>query len=166
MEHTDISLLAEETCESLRHFASAKNITIRTKCDEGVYLDVDPVFFSKVYDNLINNAIKGMILIIAIVIQICGPQIRAYFVNRKSASNPYIVVLQCDNAENEKDAFACLAGHTKRCVVKSKTAQKDLIELNCEIRLLDDSTDFINELAAMPGVRSAVLVSYNGDYMG
>ena len=88
------------------------------------------------------------------------------FVNRKSASNPYIVVLQCDNAENEKAAFACLAGHTKRCVVKSKTAQKDLIELNCEIRLLDDSTDFINELAAMPGVRSAVLVSYNGDYMG
>lgn len=88
------------------------------------------------------------------------------FVNRKSASNPYIVVLQCDNAENEKAAFSCLAGHTKRCVVKSKTAQKDLIELNCEIRLLDDSTDFINELAAMPGVRSAVLVSYNGDYMG
>ena len=88
------------------------------------------------------------------------------FVNRKSASNPYIVVLQCDNAENEKAAFACLAGHTKRCVVKSKTAQKDLIELNCEIRLLDDSTDFINELATMPGVRSAVLVSYNGDYMG
>ena len=58
VEHTDISLLAEETCESLRPFASAKNITIRTKCDEGVYLDVDPVFFSKVYDNLINNAIK------------------------------------------------------------------------------------------------------------
>ena len=85
------------------------------------------------------------------------------FVDRVSV---YIVVLQCDNAENEKDAFACLAGHTKRCVVKSKTAQKDLIELNCEIRLLDDSTDFINELAAMPGVRSAVLVSYNGDYMG
>ena len=88
------------------------------------------------------------------------------FVNRKAASNPYIVVLQCDSAENEKTAFAFLSGHTKRCVVKSKTAQKGLIELNCEIRLLDDSTDFINELAAMPGVQSAVLVSYNGDYMG
>ena len=88
------------------------------------------------------------------------------FVNRKAASNPYIVVLRCDNAENEKAAAACLAGHTKRCVVKNKTAQKGLIELNCEIRLLDDNTDFINELAAMPGVQSAVLVSYNGDYMG
>ena len=88
------------------------------------------------------------------------------FVNRKASSNPYIVVLQCDNAENEKTAFACLAENTKRCVVKSKTAQKGLIELNCEIRLPDDSTDFINRLADMPGVQSAVLVSYNGDYMG
>ena len=88
------------------------------------------------------------------------------FVNRKSASNPYIVVLRCDNAESEKAAFAALTEHTKRCVVKSKTAQKGLIELNCEIRLLGDSTDFVNELADLNGVQSAVLVSYNGDYMG
>ena len=88
------------------------------------------------------------------------------FVNRKSASNPYIVVLHCDSTESEKSAFAFLTGHTKRCVVKSKTAQKGLIELNCEIRLLSDSTDFVNELADMDGVQSAVLVSYNGDYMG
>ena len=88
------------------------------------------------------------------------------FVNRKSASNPYIVVLHCDDAESEKAASACLEKHTKRCVVKSKTVQKGLIELNCEIRLLDDNTDFINTLADLNGVQSAVLVSYNGDYMG
>ena len=88
------------------------------------------------------------------------------FVNRKSAVNPYIVVLRCDDAESEKTASACLKEHTKRCVVKNKTAQKGMIELNCEIRLLDDSTDFINTLADMNGVQSAVLVSYNGDYMG
>ena len=88
------------------------------------------------------------------------------FVNRKSASNPYIVVLHCDDAESEKAASACLEKHTKRCVVKSKTVQKGLIELNCEIRLLDDNTDFINQLAGLNGVQSAVLVSYNGDYMG
>ena len=39
-------------------------------------------------------------------------------------------------------------------------------ELNLEIRLKDDNTDFINGLADFPGVESAVLVSYNGDYMG
>ena len=35
-----------------------------------------------------------------------------------------------------------------------------------EIRLLDEDTEFINQLSQMDGVDSAVLVSYNGDYMG
>lgn len=30
----------------------------------------------------------------------------------------------------------------------------------------DENTDFINILSEMKGVNSAVLVSYNGDYMG
>ncbi|HRR77117.1 MAG TPA: DUF4956 domain-containing protein [Ruminococcus sp.] len=88
------------------------------------------------------------------------------FVNRKSHSNPYIVVIRCDGHESEKHAKSFLDGKTERCVVKSKTAQKNSVELNMEIRLKDDNTDFINILADMEGVNSVVLVSYNGDYMG
>jgi uncharacterized membrane protein YhiD involved in acid resistance len=88
------------------------------------------------------------------------------FVNRRSHSNPYIVVLQCQDHDSETRAKAFLEQQTQRCAVKSKSAQKDNIELNLEIRLKDDNTDFINALAEMPGVHSAVLVSYNGDYMG
>ncbi|MBQ9492868.1 MAG: DUF4956 domain-containing protein [Oscillibacter sp.] len=88
------------------------------------------------------------------------------FVNRKSAVNPYIVVLQCDGPESEKLAMEHLKEHTLRCVVKSKTARKGAVEVNAEIRLKDESTDFINTLAGLDGVSSAVLVSYNGDYMG
>ena len=88
------------------------------------------------------------------------------FVNRKSHSNPYIVVLQCDGHESEAAAKAYLEKMTLRCSVKSKTAQKGMVELNMEIRLKDDNTDFINALSEMHGISSAVLVSYNGDYMG
>ena len=88
------------------------------------------------------------------------------FVNKKSHVNPYIVVIQCDTHEHEKQAMAYLEKQVERLVGKSKTAQKCAIELNLEIRLKDDNTDFINALAEMEGVRSAVLVSYNGDYMG
>jgi len=88
------------------------------------------------------------------------------FANRKSHVNPYIVVLQCENQESENQASAFLKEHTSRVNVKSKSVQKGAIELNLEIRLKDASTDFINELADLPGVRNAVLVSYNGDYMG
>lgn len=88
------------------------------------------------------------------------------FVNRKSHSNPYIVVVQCENHESEKKTKEYLDKMTNRCVVKGKTAQKGSIELNFEIRLKDDNTDFINILSEMKGVTSAVLVSYNGEYMG
>ena len=88
------------------------------------------------------------------------------FVNRKPHSNPYIVVIRCDGHDSETEARNYLESRTERCSVKSKTAQKGFIELNMEIRLKDDNTDFINELADMSGIQSAVLVSYNGDYMG
>ena len=88
------------------------------------------------------------------------------FANRKDMTNPYIVVLSCDGHESEEKAIAYLKEKTKRCSVKSKTARKGAVEVNLEIRLQDDNTDFINELSELPGVESAVLVSYNGDYMG
>ena len=88
------------------------------------------------------------------------------FANRNASANPYIVVLQCDGHDSETKAAAYLKEHTKRCVTKSKTARQGQVELTMEIRLEDDNTDFINELSGQAGVQSAVLVSYNGDYMG
>ena len=88
------------------------------------------------------------------------------FANRKSSANPYIVVLSCEGSESEKAATEFLAQQTKKCTVKSKTARKGCVELNLEVRLRDDNTDFINTLTDIAGVQSAVLVSYNGDYMG
>lgn len=88
------------------------------------------------------------------------------FVNKKSYINPYIVVLRCDGHESELRATEYLKERVRRLVVKSKTAEKGVVELNLEIRLKEDNTDFVNELAELEGVESAVLVSYNGDYMG
>ena len=88
------------------------------------------------------------------------------FANHKDMSNPFIVVLTCDGHESEQKAMKYLMKHTRRCSVKSKTAQRGSVELNLEVRLKNTDTDFINELSEIEGVRSAVLVSYNGDYMG
>ncbi len=88
------------------------------------------------------------------------------FVNRKSHVNPYMVVISCTDQESETKAKELLEKHTLRCIVKSKTVQKGAVELNLEIRLKDDNTDFINALVDLDGVNNAVLVSYNGDYRG
>ena len=101
---------------------------------------------------VIGSVIIGVILLI--------------LVNKKAYYNPYIVVLSCTDSTSEKKATDFLQNQIQRCVVKSKTAQKGLIELNLEIRMKNDDTDFINTLADMEGVNSAILVSYNGEYMG
>jgi uncharacterized membrane protein YhiD involved in acid resistance len=88
------------------------------------------------------------------------------FANRKTYANPYIVVLSCADHDSEVKAKEFLEKQVKRVVVKSKTARKGVVELNLEIRMKNDNTDFINTLADMDGVNSAVLVSYNGEYMG
>ncbi len=106
---------------------------------------------------LIPLAVVGSIIIGAILL---------VFVNRKPHLNPYIVVLTCTDSESEKAAMDYLKTKVKKCVVKSKTVTKDQIELNLEIRLKEDNTDFVNELSSMEKVNSAVLVSYNGEYLG
>ena len=88
------------------------------------------------------------------------------FVNRRPAAGPYILVLTCDDAEAERRAAALVKSRTKKSAVKSKTVRQGAVELNMEVRLTGDDTAFVNALCELPGVRSAVLVSYNGDYMG
>ena len=88
------------------------------------------------------------------------------FVNRKPHVNPYIVVLRCGGHDSEVTATEFLKKQVRRMVVKSKTVQQGAVELNVEVRMKDENTDFVNILSEMEGVSSAVLVSYNGDYLG
>lgn len=88
------------------------------------------------------------------------------FVNKKSHVNPYILVLSCADATAEENAIDYISREVKKYVVKSKTVQKGLVELNLEVRLVKENTSFINSLVMQEGINSAVLVSYNGEYLG
>lgn len=105
---------------------------------------------------MIPLAVIGSIVIGAVLI---------LFVNRKTYTRPYIVVLRCENDASEAAATEYLKENVEKYSVKSKTVQKGLIELNIEVRLKDEETGFVNSMASMKGVLGAVLVSYNGDYM-
>lgn len=101
---------------------------------------------------VLGSAVIGLILLV--------------FVNKKPHCNPYIAVVSCADGASEAEAMDFLRSRVSKCVVKSKTVTGSGVELNLDIRLKDESTDFINSLAEMSGVSSAVLVSYNGEYMG
>lgn len=107
----------------------------------------------------------GMIPL-AVFGSVCIGVILLVFVNQKSNTHPYMVVLTCADHNAETKARDYIAKNVLRSAVKSKSASKGAIELNIEVRLKEDNTDFINALSEMNGVNSAVIVSYNGEYMG
>ncbi len=88
------------------------------------------------------------------------------FVSRKPYARPYILVLTCDTPESEKRASQYICSNVKHSVVKSKSVQSGRIEVNMDVKLKNENTDFINALSAMEGVLGAVLVSTNGEYAG
>lgn len=107
----------------------------------------------------------GMIPL-AVIGSVCIGVVLLVFVNKTSNTHPYMVVLSCTDHDAELKAKEYLAKNVTRSVIKSKSAVKGAIEMNIEVRLKEDDTDFINILSEMPGINSAVIVSYNGDYMG
>lgn len=78
---------------------------------------------------------------------------------------PYILVLQVEDQAAEKRALELVAANVKRSRVKSKRVTKEETEITVDLRLKNENTDFMHAVNALPGVRSAMLVTYNGEYM-
>lgn len=105
---------------------------------------------------MIPLAVFGSVIIGVIMILFC---------NHKSAQKPYIAVITCADADAEKRASEYLRKSVSRAVLKSESVQSGAIEMSYEVLLKDESSRFIVELSKLAGVNSAVLVSYNGDYL-
>lgn len=89
------------------------------------------------------------------------------FVNKQSSDSPYILVVNCQDEVAEGDVLEKVRKSVKKHVIKSKTVSaRTGIEMTIEIRLKEMTTAFVNEIGKIDGVENAVLVSYNGDYMG
>lgn len=87
------------------------------------------------------------------------------FANRKGLDSPYIIVINCNNSEAEKKCLSIVSSEVKKYKIKSKTVNKDSIELIIEIRLHTNESNFINDMTQLDGVSNVVLVNYNGEYM-
>jgi uncharacterized membrane protein YhiD involved in acid resistance len=87
------------------------------------------------------------------------------FATRKIKDNPYLLVVDCRDEAIEYRVLEIVKSGSKKNMVKSKTVSAKGIELTLEIRLCEMETAFVNRIAEIDGVASAVLVSYNGEYL-
>ncbi len=103
---------------------------------------------------------------LAVVCSLIIGVILLVFVNHKTTDTPYIIVLSLADGNTEKDALDMLNDQTCKHLIKSKTVTADGVELTVEVRLKDTAATIVNDLQALAGVRSACLVSFNGEYTG
>ena len=105
---------------------------------------------------MIPLAILGSVIISVILL---------LFANRKIRNDPYILVLRCEDEKSEESALTLLNQNAEHSIVKAKTITAAGIELTMELRLKDGTTAFVNRITEIPGIDTATLVSYNGEYM-
>ncbi len=88
------------------------------------------------------------------------------FVNQKEKDAPYILVINCANHNSENNALRIVDEQSLFSNIKAKTVTDRGVEVTLELRLANKNTSFINAVNDVPGVHSAILVTYNGEYMG
>lgn len=100
-------------------------------------------------------AVFGSIVIAALLL---------IFVHKKGKDTPYMFIVNCVGDESEKATMEIIKKESIVNVLKSKTVSSENIEITLELRLGGESTDFVNKITNLDGVKNAILVTYNGEY--
>jgi uncharacterized membrane protein YhiD involved in acid resistance len=87
------------------------------------------------------------------------------FIKHSSIETPYLLVINCDSDESEREVHSHITKSVKRYNVKQKTVSANNIELTLELRLDDKVGGFVNTVSDLKGVKNALLISYSGDYV-
>lgn len=80
---------------------------------------------------------------------------------KSNATAPYLLILHYD--ERASQQIKALVKQLPKARVKSKTVQRDGMELTVELRIHESETDFVDKFLRVPGVFDATLVAHQGD---
>ena len=80
-----------------------------------------------------------------------------------SGTHPYLLIIRHD-PQAAKAVYQALKSLPCKSKLKSKTVNRNGVEITMEVRLSGDNTMLVNEFLAITGVSDATLVSFQGDY--
>lgn len=102
---------------------------------------------------------------LAIIASILIGIVMFIFSKKVSFETPYLLVVNCNGDDSEKQILDQIRNYTKKYNLKQKTVSQNNIELTLEVRVKDKESSFVNQISDLAGVKNAVLISYNGDYV-
>ncbi len=103
----------------------------------------------------------GFIDIAAIAVVVIGLVLAGMCVFKGKNSQPFLLILHYDDSATPQ--IKQMVKQLPNARLKSKTVQRDGIEMTLEIRLKENETGFVEKFLRVDGVYDAALISHQGD---
>lgn len=87
------------------------------------------------------------------------------FQHKIIVENPYLVVVKFEHEETNDEIEQLLKVNTKKYLMKSSSVISEYeMEVTYEIRIKENDAKLISNLYQIPGVQSAIMLSYDGNF--
>ncbi|MFF2178751.1 DUF4956 domain-containing protein [Lysinibacillus sp. NPDC058147] len=124
-------------------------------------MDLVYIFWAIVSGILCGAGFIPLVIIGAVLIGL----VLLVFVNKITVENPYLLIVKFEEEFACEEVERIIATQSKKFALKSKSIMSDIeIETTYEIRVKQNDTKLMDNLTKVPGVKSAVMLSYDGNF--
>ncbi|GAB0170180.1 DUF4956 domain-containing protein [Lysinibacillus sp. CTST325] len=124
-------------------------------------MDLVYIFWAIVSGILCGAGFIPLVIIGAILIGL----VLLVLVNKITVENPYLLIVKFEEDFACEEVERIIAAQSKKFALKSKSIMSDVeIETTYEIRVKQNDTKLMDNLTKVPGVKSAVMLSYDGNF--
>jgi len=123
-------------------------------------MDLVYIFWAIVSGILCGAGFIPLVIIGAILIGL----VLLVLVNKITVENPYLLIVKFEEDFACEEVERIIAAQSKKFALKSKSIMDVEIETTYEIRVKQNDTKLMDNLTKVPGVKSAVMLSYDGNF--
>ncbi|MFB1082568.1 DUF4956 domain-containing protein [Jeotgalibacillus sp. JSM ZJ347] len=87
------------------------------------------------------------------------------FINKIKIENPYLLIVKYEDHSIERSLEQLVSASVRKHLIKSKSVQEGReYEVTYEVRVKDTDMDFISRISELASVKSAIMLSYDGNF--
>lgn len=126
----------------------------------------DPMDLVYIFWSIVSGILCGAGFIPLVVIgSVLIGLVLLIFVNKITVENPFLLIVKADSGSSSETIEAELKKLTARYQLKSQSFMgRNEMETTYEVRMKTGESAMLAELKALPGIKSAVMVSYDGNF--
>ena len=124
-------------------------------------MDIVYIFWSIVSGILCGAGFIPLVIIGSILIGL----VLILFVNKITIENPYLLIVKYNDVNIEDELAHIVSKQSKKFSMKSKSSLPgNDLEIIYEIRVKEEQSNLVNYITSISGVKSAVMLSYDGNF--